>query len=65
MPQETTGFSPFNAHEVCGPLDILKESWCKDKCSNENVVSYILLMRERLEKIQQEAHTNMQRDMLQ
>ena len=37
----------------------MKESWCREKRSNENVVSYILLMRERLEKMRQEAHTNM------
>lgn len=61
VPQESTGFSPFEILYGCEVRDILKESWCKDKRSNENVVSYILLMRERLEKMHQEACTNMHR----
>ena len=46
VPQESTGFSPFEmlyGRDVRGPLDILKESWEADKRSDQNIVSYILL----------------------
>lgn len=52
VPQESTGFSPFEmlyGRDIRGPLDILKESWCAGKRSNPNVVAYILMMRDRLE----------------
>ena len=32
-----------------GPLDVLKETWVADKRSNQNVLSYVLLMWERME----------------
>ena len=54
VPQASTGFSPFEllyGRSVRGPLDILKESWEADKKSNESVVSYILTVREKMEKM--------------
>ena len=54
VPQDTTGFSPFEllyGREVRGPLDVLKEVWEADKKSDESVVSHILLVRERLEEM--------------
>ena len=46
--------------DVRGPLDILKESWEADKRSDQNIVSYIMLMRERLERMGEEARGNLQ-----
>ena len=63
VPQESTGFSPFEmlyGRDVRGPLDILKESWEADKRSDQNIVSYIMLMRERLERMGEEARGNLQ-----
>ena len=63
VPQESTGFSPIEmlyGRDVRGPLDILKESWEVDKRSDQNIVSYIMLMREKMERMSEEAQVNQQ-----
>ena len=55
VPQDSTGFSPFEllyGRCVRGPLDILKESWVASERADESVVSHILDMREKLSKMQ-------------
>ena len=52
VPQESTGFSPFEllyGRNVRGPLDILRETWVSQEKNPENVIQYVLGMRERLE----------------
>ena len=54
VPQSSTGFSPFEllyGRTVRGPLDILRESWVADKKSDESVVSHVLAIREKMEKM--------------
>ena len=54
VPQASTGFSPFEllyGRTVRGPLDILRESWVADESSNESVVSHILSMLEKMERM--------------
>lgn len=61
VPQESTGFSPFEllyGHQVRGPLDILKESWEEDRKSNESIVEYVFKMRERIAAMRKVAHEN-------
>ena len=51
--QSSTRFSPFEllyGWPVRGPLDVLREEWESSKRSSESVVSYVLLVRERLSK---------------
>ena len=59
VPQDSTGFYPFQllyGRAVRGPLDVL---WVSDKKSDINVVSYIMLMCERLDRMCEEAQENM------
>lgn len=51
VPQASIGFSSFEllyGRTVRGPLDVVKESWEANKKSNENVVSYILAVQDKL-----------------
>ena len=46
--------------EVRGLLDVLKESWSTDKNRDTNIISYVLLMRQKLSKISYQAQTNLE-----
>ena len=62
MPQESTRFSPFElvyGGEVRGPLDVLKETWESCPRSDESILSRVILVRERLEKMATLIQTNM------
>lgn len=62
VPQASTGFSPFEllyGRQVRGPLDLLKDYWESPKQGGENVVAYVVKMRERLEEMTALAHENM------
>ena len=62
VPQESTGFSPLEllyGREVQGPLDVIKELWETDDNSDPNIISYILMMRDRLEKVMTQAQQNL------
>lgn len=65
VPQESSGFSPFEllcGRRVCGYLDILKESWiAQNNEANQSVLSYVLLLRERLEKMSTLAQVNLEK----
>ncbi|KAM4705096.1 protein cordon-bleu [Rhinophrynus dorsalis] len=55
VPQESTGFSPFEllyGRKVRGPLDLLREYW-EGKCVEEEtpIIPYVLELRERLESL--------------
>eukprot|EP00795_Rhopilema_esculentum_P005569 gene5569-9573_t len=62
VPGESTGFSPFEllyGRQVRGPLDILKETWESNEKVPEDVVSYVLKMRENLSKMMEIVQENL------
>ena len=51
IPQETTGFSPFEllfGQRVRGPFDVLKEEWTGDRGTAVPVATHVVEMREQL-----------------
>ena len=56
VPQETTGFSPFDllyGRHVRGPLDVLREDWTGNRDFAVPVATYVIEMREWLVEMSQ------------
>ena len=53
VPQESTGFAPFEllyGRDVRGPLDVIKENWqAQEKDGDTSVIAYVMMMQDRLE----------------
>ena len=53
IPQETTGFSPFEllySRDVKGPMDILKDQWIATQPEENDITSYVLSPRQCMEE---------------
>ena len=62
VPQESTGFAPFellDGRRVRGPLDVLKEVWMGEEIENTSVAAHIVQMRERLQQMSDIARSNL------
>ena len=54
VPQASTCLSPFEllyGRAVHGPLDVLRQTWEADKKADKSVISYILSIRDKMEKV--------------
>lgn len=61
VPNETTGFSPFEllyGRHVRGPLAILKEEWEEPSESDNSVLSYILDTRSKYFRYSKQTEVN-------
>ena len=62
VPQESTGFAPFEllyGRRVRGPLDVLKEVWTGEEIENTSVAAHVVQMRERLQEMSDIARSNL------
>ena len=63
VPQESTGFSPFESlfgRRVRGPLDVLREYWTDEKPEDTPVIPYVLDMQKKLREMTEVAQTSLQ-----
>ncbi|CAC5405557.1 unnamed protein product [Mytilus coruscus] len=61
VPNDTTGFSPFEllyGRNVRGPLSVLKEQWEEPEDCQSSLLSYLIETRERLKMLSDLAHQN-------
>ncbi|KAK7889409.1 hypothetical protein WMY93_024969 [Mugilogobius chulae] len=62
VPQASTGFSPFEllyGRQVRGPLDLLRDYWEQTETEGDNIIAYVVKMRERLEAMAALAQENL------
>ena len=59
VPSETTGFSPYElvyGWPVRGPLGLLKEIWAGNEESEQNLIQYIVDIKEKFSRVTELAH---------
>ena len=64
MPQESTGFLPFEllyGWRVKGPLDVLREAWTGECGGEIPVLTHVIEMRERLQETAENARENLRK----
>jgi transposase InsO family protein len=63
VPEASLGFSPFEllyGRQLRGPLSLLKESWSDETSDDQNVVEYVLQMRQRLQEMTELVRENLE-----
>ena len=61
IPQETTGFSPFEllySRDVKGPMDILKDQWIATQPEENDITSFVLSVCQCMEEAHEIAQQN-------
>ena len=62
VPQQSTGFSPFEliySRDVRGFLDLLKESWSSGEKEMDDILTYVIKTRKRMGLASRQAHKNL------
>ena len=63
VPQEATGFSPFELmynQDIQGPLDVLKESWLPGADEMNDVAEYVMRVRQQMEDAHDLVYQNLE-----
>ena len=63
VPQSSTGFSPFEllyGRTVKGPLDVIHGAWSTTEQADVSIISHVLTIRERLEKMKDIVRENLE-----
>ena len=61
VPQASTGFSPFEllyGREVRGQLDVVREAWEQPAQADENIISYVMKVGDRLSEMSEIVREN-------
>ena len=61
VPQATVGFSPFEllyGRDSRGPLDVLRDEWIQKPETEVDILSYVMDVRDRMERAQQIVEEN-------
>ena len=64
VPQASTGFLPFEllyGRPVHGPLDVLRQTWEGSKKRSDSIISYVIAMRDQLDKMTEIVKENLGR----
>ena len=64
IPQETTGFSPFeltSTHDVRGPMDVLKEAWMSTNKPPNDIATYVMDIREKMKETMELVRASIER----
>ena len=64
VPQASTGFTPFEllyGRDVRGPLDVIKGGWTKENEEENDILTYVQRVYDRLESAKDIVHDNMRR----
>ena len=64
IPQESTGFSPFElvyGRDIRGPLDVLREQWITSEQEPNDIATYVTQLHDRMQKAKEIVQEHLQK----